>query len=196
MGIWDLGAVEAAFSDAALNPAAWTRALNVVTAQTEAFGAILVPVAGNHLPNVPFSDRMEESINAYFHGGWHLRDERNRGAAIMQKSGVVDDLDIFSSDEIKKHPYYQDFLAPEGLRWFAGVEVACGEDLWCLSVQRSVEQTPFSPEEKRKLAQLSKSLSSAAATARAIGFATTNAALEAFEVSNTAVLLIDRNGQG
>ena len=65
MRIWDLEAVEAAFSDAALNPAAWTRALNVVTTQTEAFGAILVPIAGNHLPNVPFSDRMEQSVDAY-----------------------------------------------------------------------------------------------------------------------------------
>jgi DNA-binding CsgD family transcriptional regulator/PAS domain-containing protein len=194
VGVWDLEAVEAAFSDAALNPAAWTRALNVVTAQTEAFGAILVPVAGNHLPNVPFSDRMEESLSAYFQGGWHLRDERNQGAAIMKKHGVVDDLDIVSIEEIKKRPYYQDFLGRVGLRWFAGVKVECGDDLWCLSVQRSVEQTPFSPEEKRKLAQLSKSLSSAAAISRALGFATTNSALEAFEVSDTAVLLIDRLG--
>ena len=172
-----------------------TGPLNVVTTQTEAFGAILVPIAGNHLPNVPFSDRMEQSVDAYFRGGWHLRDERNQGAAIMQKNGVVDDLDIVSIDEIKKRPYYQDFLARAGLRWFAGVKVACGDDLWCLSVQRSVEQTPFSPEEKRKLAQLSKSLSSAAAIARALGFAATNAALEAFAGKRpTAVLLIDRTG--
>jgi DNA-binding CsgD family transcriptional regulator len=165
-----------------------------VTAETESFGAILVPVAGNHLPNVPFSDRMEESLSAYFHGGWHLRDERNHGAAIMKRYGVVDDLDIVSIDDIKRRPYYQDFLAPVGLRWFAGVKVACGDDLWCLSVQRSLQQTPFSPEEKRKLAQLSKSLSSAAAISRAFGFATANAALDAFEVSDTAVLLIDRLG--
>jgi DNA-binding CsgD family transcriptional regulator len=194
MGVWNLEAVEAAFSEAAINPALWARALNVVTAQTESFGAILVPVAGNHLPNVPISDRMEASFSAYLNGGWHLRDERNNGAAIMKKNGVVDDLEIVNIEEIKKHPYYQDFLAPVGLRWFAGVKVACGDDLWCLSVQRSVEQTPFSSEEKRKLALLSKRLSSAAAISRALGFSTANAALDAFEVSNTAILLIDRFG--
>jgi DNA-binding CsgD family transcriptional regulator len=194
MGLWDLRVVEAAFSEAAINPSAWTQALNVVTAQTDAFGAILVPVAGNHLPNVPFSDRMEKSVSTYFSGGWHLRDERNKGAAIMKRNGVVDDLDIMSFDEIKRRPYYQEFLAPEGLRWFAGVKVACGDDLWCLSVQRSLHQTPFSPEEKRKLALLSKSLGSAAAISRALGVATENAALDAFEVSDTAVLLLDRLG--
>jgi DNA-binding CsgD family transcriptional regulator len=132
---------------------------------------------------------------AYFRGGWHLQDERKRGAAIMKKSGVVDDLEIVSVDELKKSAYYQDFLAPEGLQRFAGVKFACGDDLWCLSIQRSLGETPFSPEEKQKLAKLSRSLSSAAAIARALGYATTNTALEAFEVSDTAVLLIDRVGK-
>ena len=195
MGQWDLEAVEAAFSEAAINPAEWTHALNIVAAQTKAFGAILIPIAGNHLPNVPFSDRMASSMAAYFRGGWHLQDERKRGAAIMKKSGVVDDLEIVSVDELKKSAYYQDFLAPEGLQRFAGVKFACGDDLWCLSIQRSLGETPFSPEEKQKLAKLSRSLSSAAAIARALGCATTNTALEAFEVSDTAVLLIDRAGK-
>jgi DNA-binding CsgD family transcriptional regulator len=193
MGLWDLGAVEAAFADAAVNPAAWARALNVVTAQTEAFGAILVPVAGNPLPNVPFSDRMEESLGAYFQRGRHLQ-ERNQAAATVKKDGAADDLDVFSVDEMKTRPYYQEFLAPVGLPWFAGAKIACGDDLWCLLVQRSVEQTPFSQEEKYELVQLSKRLSSAASISRALGFAATNTALEAFAVSDTAVLLFDRMG--
>jgi hypothetical protein len=45
--VWNFEAIEEAFSDAAVNPAVWARALNVVTAQTEAFGAILIPVTGN-----------------------------------------------------------------------------------------------------------------------------------------------------
>jgi len=40
----------------------------------------------------------------------------------MKKKGVVDDLDIVSFDEMKKLPYYQDFLAPEGLQWFCRSE--------------------------------------------------------------------------
>jgi len=69
MRLWNLEAIEAAFSNAAVNPTAWTHALNVVTAETEAFGSVLLPVAGNHPPNVPFSDRMEASYQAYFQGG-------------------------------------------------------------------------------------------------------------------------------
>jgi DNA-binding CsgD family transcriptional regulator len=195
IGAWNLDAVEAAFSDAAIDVGAWTRALNVVSAETGAYGAVLLPIKGNYLPTFPISDRMDESFEAYLRGNWHQRDERNRGAPIMNRCNVVDDLDINSFDEIKRQPYYQEFLAPVKLRWFAGVKVACGDDLWCLSLQRSIEQGPFSPEEKKKLAQLSNGLSSAAAMSRAIGFAAASAALEAFELSATAVVLIDRFGR-
>ena len=179
MVLSDLEAVEAAFLDAAINPEGWPRALNLITAQTDAFGAILIPVAGNLLPNVPFSDRMGESISAYFRGGCHLRDERNRRAAILKGGAMMDDLAIGNVIASK---------------WWAGIKVECGGDLWRLSIQRSLEQTPFSAEEKRKLAQLSKSVSSAAAISRGLGLVTTKAALDAFEISDTAVLLIDRLG--
>ena len=192
MVLWDLEAVEAAFSHAAINPAAWVRALNLVTAQTEAFGAALIPVAGNPLPNVPSSDRMGECLRAYFRGARLVRNEFNRGTALMKRNGVLDHPGIINADQIKKHPYFQD--APIGSEWWAGIKVECGDDLWCLSIQRSSEQTPFSAEEKRKLAKLSKSVSSAAAISRGLGLVTTKAALDAFEISDTAVLLIDRLG--
>ena len=75
MAIWNFEAIEEAFSDAAMNPAVWARALNVVTAQTESFGAILLPVTGNILPNVPISDRMEKFLRPYFRREWHVRGE-------------------------------------------------------------------------------------------------------------------------
>lgn len=192
---WDLGRIERAFADAALNPAAWVKALDTATEITESFGAILLPIKGGLIPNVPFTEPMSESADKYFRHHWYLRDERNRGIDIMMQRGVADDLDISSAEQIKRHPYYQEFLAPHGLRWFAGVGVACGDDLWCLSLQRTIERGPFSESEKRQLALLSSRLAASAALARAIGFATTNGALDAFEVSSTAVVLINRMGE-
>lgn len=192
---WDIGPIERAFADAALDPASWVKALDSATAVTESFGAILLPIKGGLVPNVPFTDGMSESADIYFREHWYLRDERNLGINIMIQQGVTDDLDISSADKIKNHPYYQEFLAPHGLRWFAGVGVACGDDLWCLSLQRTIEQGPFSPTEKSQLALLSSRLAGSAALARAIGCATTNGALDAFEVSGTAVVLINRMGE-
>ena len=113
----------------------------------------------------------------------------------MVRRGVVDDLDLFNANQIRRHPYYQEFLAPHNLRWFAGVKVASGTDLWCLSIQRTIAQGPFTPEEKRKLAQLSGSLSSSAALAQTLGSTMARGALEAFEISGTAALLINGRGE-
>lgn len=192
---FEVGAIEQAFANAALDHSSWRTALDTATAATGSFGAVLLPIKGGLISNVPFTEPMSESADTYFREGWYLRDERNLGINTMMRRGVTDDLDISSPDKIKRHPYYQEFLAPHGLRWFAGVKVACGEDIWCLSLQRTIEQGPFSEAEKRQLAQLSNSLSASAALARAIGSATTKGALDAFEISHTAVVLINRMGE-
>jgi DNA-binding CsgD family transcriptional regulator len=192
---WDLASVERAFAEAALNAASWVTALDVATARTESFGAILLPIKGGLIRNVPFTDAMNDSANSYFRQQWYLRDERHLGIGVMMQRGVTDDFDASDTDKINHHPYYQEFLAPHGLRWFAGVRVLCGEDLWCLSIQRTIEQGPFSESEKIRLAQLSNRLSASAALARAMGDATASGALEAFEISGAAVLLINRKGE-
>jgi DNA-binding CsgD family transcriptional regulator len=94
-----------------------------------------------------------------------------------------------------RHPYYQEFLRPHGLHWFAGVRILCGEKLWVLSIQRTAQQQPFSPAEKERLVRLAHSLPTGVAIARALGAATGASLLDAFELSRTAAVLIDRQGK-
>jgi DNA-binding CsgD family transcriptional regulator/PAS domain-containing protein len=195
MGIWKPELIETAFADAALDPSGWVKALDVIVSLTGSHGALLLPITGITIPNVPYTERLGESTEAYFRDNWHLRDERQHGIRRMVRRGVFDDLDIVSVDKINRLPYYQEFLRPHKLRWFAGVRVACGEDLWCLSIQRTINQGPFCEAEKRRLAQLSDHLSASAALARALGAAATAGALQAFEASGKAVVLINRHGE-
>lgn len=192
---WDLSPVEGAFGEAAVDSGGWKRALETVVSITESHGALLLPVKGGVLRTLPFTDSMSGSFDSFIRDGWHLRDERNRGLPLMQRSGVVDDLDIFSPETIASHPYYQEFLAPHRLCWFAGVGIFFDDDMWCLSIQRRVDQSPFSTAEKRELAKLSRSLATAAATARILGEAASSGALEAFAASGTAAVLVDRYGK-
>lgn len=73
--------------------------------------------------------------------------------------------------------------------------MACGDDLWVVSIQRSVDNGPFSAEQKTMLAGLSRCLSTTAAVSRALGFAAADAALDAFELSGSAVLLLNWRGE-
>lgn len=195
MRSWDLQAVEEIFAGAATDASLWSKAIQTVAEQTESIGALILPVTGQGFPYVPASEGIARATEVYFRDGWCERDIRYSPLKSLLDGHVVDDLDFISTDEMKRAPYYQEFLAPTGLRWFGGLPVRVDDQVWCLSIQRGVRQDPFSPEEKQKLQQLSRRLSSAAALARALGFAASSAALEAFDLSHTAVALLNSKGE-
>ncbi|HKV13576.1 MAG TPA: DNA-binding protein, partial [Reyranella sp.] len=60
---WNLDRVEAAFAAASVDPSLWGKALDVVTAETEAFGALLLPAADDVLPDMPHTASMAPSAD-------------------------------------------------------------------------------------------------------------------------------------
>jgi DNA-binding CsgD family transcriptional regulator len=194
VSLWNSKAVASAFVDAAISPELWVKAMDTIARETLSVGAILIPMQGA-IPNIPVSESIRLVTEAYFRDGWWMRDERFRCRDTLMCKGVADDFDFITAEEMERHPYYQEFLRPFNLKYFAGVKMTAGDDLWCVSIQRSPQQGPFAADEKRELAALSQQLSSAAALARALGFASANAAMEAFEVSGSAVALLNRRGE-
>lgn len=71
---------------------------------------------------------------------------------------------------------------------------AAADDVWAVSIQRTIAQGPFLGPELEKLAALSPQLSASIALARSLGFARAEAALDAFEASSSAVALINIDG--
>jgi DNA-binding CsgD family transcriptional regulator len=190
---WDLESIERAFAEAALDPSRWNAAMEIVTTAVDSAGAALFPLRGR-LPLMPHSPQMAEGFEVYVRDGWVERDERYRGVATLFRKRVATEFDFTTPDEMKRSPYYQEFLAPMKFRWFGGILVAAGENQWCLAVQRSIEHGPFSPSELKIFAGLSPRLSSVAAVAQALGFSAVSGAVEAFELSGTAVAQIDAGG--
>ena len=199
MGAWNLTSVEQAFAAAAVDPALWPYAMEIAATATESTGSLLFPhpdsPADGNLPVIPHTPSLVAVHDAYVADGWSQRDVRTRAWPKLLNSGVVTDFDVMGADEMDRHPYYQEFLAPHGFRWFAGVLLDNGEDHWCLSIQRSVAQGPFSTRETDQLAELSRRLGNAAALARALGFAAMNTALEAYELSGWGVAVVGFSGE-
>ncbi len=191
---WNLGAVCAAFSDASFGGTDWSQALEVANSHLGTAGAAIVPLKGA-FSRLPTTKCFEEAIDAYVRDGWVDRDIRFNGVSAMRRNGVATDLDIMAPEAMLKHPYYQEWLRPFGLKWFAGVQVKSGDDEWALSIQRSEAQGPFDREEIEKLKILSRGISSSVAVARALEFTKAEAALNAFEISRRAALVLDGRGQ-
>jgi PAS domain-containing protein len=183
-----------AFAAAAVDPARWDAAMDVASDATGSLGAMLFPVRGR-TPNLPKSRSLHGLAEDYLGGGWVHRDDRYRSAPTLLRRGVSSEFDFTTPKEMAKSPYYQDFLGRHGLRWFAGVKVGEGEDIWALVLQRTVAQGPFSPDELTRLAELSRRLAGAAQLACAFGFARMEGALAAFDMSRTPVAAIDRSGE-
>ena len=194
VGKWNVGAIEQAFADAAVDASRWDTAMEVVSDVTGGAGAALFPIFGR-MAFAPHSKELAASFESYVRDGWVSRDERYRALPAIMCKRVATELDFTTPEEIARSPYYQEFLAPHGLRWFAGVLISAGPEKWALSIQRSISQGPFTPGEQQKLASLSSRLSSTAALARAVGFSAANATLEAFELSGTAIIALNRSAE-
>ncbi len=189
----NLQAIEAAFMDAAVDPSRWSAAMEAASTATGSFGAALFPIKGR-IPELPHSRSLAASFETYVRDGWIHRDERYRAWPAAERRGVATDLDFTTEDAMAREPYYQEFLAPHGLRWAAIIRIDNGEDCWALSLQRTIAQGPFSEAEQRRLIPLSRSLSAAAILARILGLERAASALEAFSVNGAAVVMFDRAG--
>jgi PAS domain-containing protein len=144
---------------------------------------------------MPISESMQPTIDAYVRQDWVHRDERYRSLPVFMRRGVACEFDFTTPEAMARSPFYQELLRPQGLEWFAAVKAGEGLDVWGLSLQRSLEQGPFSPQELDRLAELSRRLNGASELTRAFNFARIEAALDAFEASHSAVAMIDRSGE-
>ena len=190
---WRLDKVVSSFTEAATDPTKWDVAMDVVATEAGARGAVLLPVQGR-LPFLPVADAIRETADRYVREGWIEKDRRYEAVPAMMIKAVATDLDFMSSEQMLKSEYYQDFLAPSKLQWAAMVRVVAGDDHWLVSIQRTIAQGPFQSEELSRLAQLSSMLDPATSLARALGFARAEGALNAFELSSTAALMLNSSG--
>ncbi|WPO43397.1 helix-turn-helix transcriptional regulator [Tardiphaga sp. 42S5] len=193
MDPFDLERITGALASAALDQWRWSEAAETVAKCTGSYGAVLLPVVGP-LPFVAATPSMEKSFEVYSAGGWLDRDERYLGTSTFLREGVATDDDCLPAELRKRSSFYQDFLARCGLSEFAGVRVGRGDRIWNLSIQRTPQQGAFSRNELSWLAQLSQRLDSIAEISCALEFSRGEAALDAFQFSDRAALLLDRAG--
>ena len=181
---------------AAADPVRWPSAMEAVANAANSRGALVVaPAGGSKLPAFSMSPSFEAAHEVYVKDGWFRHDMRFRAAPLIQSRGVATECDFITAGQIARAPFYQEFLAPQKLRWFAGVKMAAGDEVWCLSLQRTVEQGPFQPHEIRELASYSKRLGGVAALSRSLGMARAEGALAAFEATDTGAVMLDRKGE-
>jgi DNA-binding CsgD family transcriptional regulator len=185
--------VSARLGDAVIDPALWSDVMQEICTATNCLGAALVQGVGR-TPDIPRTAGVDEAFRSYFNDGWHTRDPRDRGVPLLLAGEmVVTDQDIFTSEEMRRSAFF-DFLASQGLGWFAAVGFRSGSDLWALSIQRRSTDAPFDAADKCALAQLSQRLTETATLSKAVGHLVLTSVTNALTLVGNPALAIDRLG--
>jgi DNA-binding CsgD family transcriptional regulator len=195
----DHKALEAAsvrLGEAVLDPSLWPELMDGVCRAIDATGAILLQtdVQSNSLA-VPFTESIRDTIERYFASGWYLRDPRARGISLLMTGlPVYADADIFTPEQRRKDPYYNEVAVPGGIDWFAAIGFRSGPALWALCMQRNSRQGPFNDQEKRVLARLAIPLSEIATLSKAVGRVALASGMNALAEVRHPAIAIDHFG--
>jgi DNA-binding CsgD family transcriptional regulator len=186
----------ARLGDAAIDPATWPDIIAEISAAVGATGAALLQ-HDVRTPDIPRSAGVAEGLfKSYFAQGWHTNDIRAERGVPLARAGriVVTDQDMFTPEEMRRLPLYNELLAPHGLQWFAAVTFQAGPAPWALSIQRTPKEGPFDAGDKPALIRLSQHLTEVASLSTAIGRIMLSSAIDALNAVRQPAIAIDRLG--
>lgn len=149
--------------DAVFDPATWPSALHRASRVFEGTGALLFPVAPASRIRTIGSQDIAEACVAYEREWWRhdVRTQLNRARAFP---GVATDLDLLTPEQMKRDPFYQEFLKPFDCDYFAAQVIGTSSDgPVMLSIQRDRGQGHFQKHELKTFALLARHATRAAA---------------------------------
>ena len=182
---------------AATCPDHWPVALARVAACFDDVGAFLIYARDDNRFGMIASPVLQDAVTEYVRA-WSHRDTRALRAVergYYLKGDTMTDSDVVSQDEMQKDPFYTEFLAKYGLRYFAGARVSPDPRVdVALSIQRSADREPYSEEELRLVARISRHIEQSLRLGlRIIEAEGLNQSLsEALAKTSTGVIVLDR----
>jgi DNA-binding CsgD family transcriptional regulator len=179
-------------SEAAFDPSKWIDVCDGFSQLLGGYGALILPEDEESRPlGMPHSPCLEEGLKRYIEEEWYKGDLRNASLPLYHARGYVSDEDYIAYDAMDKSDYYQDFLRPLGLRWFAGIGFTTDLRRWTLSIQRKFGGNPFEKSEIRKAFAYRDHLSNSAVISRQLGFAKMCGAAGALEQQGLCAIALD-----
>lgn len=191
----DYSALLTAIAESSLGQRNWTDTLDLVTAKLGVAGAGIVPLKGSRTVAAG-STEFAEAINAYSRNGWDKQDVRYRGVqAALRRGGVGTDWDFISEREMDRHPYYQDWLRPFGLKWFSGIFIRGYAEEWVLSLQKPLGSAAFTEMDMQNYRRLADELATTVSMCQFIDDLRNQSVLEGFRASGKAAIVVNRHGK-
>ena len=173
------------FRDAAMLPAHWPQALDSFAQAFHSDGATVV-LRSTSLSSIAVSASIQPLVSPYMDGP--IRDPREQRVNPSLRDGFMPDHAYFSSQEIARDPYYQEFLRPHGFGWNA-IAMLDGELM--VSVKRAFKHGPYDGADLQALNDALPWLRSASRAACLTWRSHFTGQLSAFDSLRRGALLLD-----
>lgn len=156
-------AVETIYS-AAAEPSHWPGALWEIARCFRDVGAAISYQRDDGSLGAIVSPGMEPGQREYDEHWWQqdIRFTRGHELGFVAAGDTITDRHVVTEGEMASLPFYAQFLAKYGLRWFAGTNIAPDPSMRAvLSVQRVAAKPPYSDDELALLARLGRHVEAA-----------------------------------
>jgi DNA-binding CsgD family transcriptional regulator len=185
----------ARLGEAVVDPAAWPSVMEDICHAVGTTGAIMLQ-SDVRTPDIPHTTSLSELTDIYFREGWHLNDIRGKRGIprFLMGEQVFTDWDLFKEAELRQEPYYNEFMIPNGFKWFAAIAFRADTALWALALQRTPKEGAFQSDTKRILGQISQRLSEAATLSKLVSRTILTGSTNALALVQQPALAIDRFG--
>jgi DNA-binding CsgD family transcriptional regulator len=187
--------VSARLGEAVLDPAQWPDLMEEICRAVGAEGAALLQ-GDVRTPDVPVTPPVKEFFATYFREGWNERDLRATRTVPLLLAGrrVVVDEDVGPPEEMRTHPFYNDFIYGFGLRWWTGIGFQAGPAIWGMCLQLTARQGPHGRQDMRHLSRLAPLLTEVATLSTAVGRVALASATNALDLMRQPAIAIDHFG--
>lgn len=188
----DTASVIDLFYEAAALPVFWPEALDGLSRMMNARGAMITSPEHTGLVH---SAGLEESVAAFFEGGWESRHTRTTAATRRGVSTFVCDQNIITPEALRRSDYYNGLAIPADVPWFAACGLGePGAARVGLSLQRTARQGAFTRQEIQRLNRLLPRLKHIRSTACRLAAAENQYLLGALGAFGDAVILLGHDG--
>jgi DNA-binding CsgD family transcriptional regulator len=184
------------FYEAAAEPSQWVPTLEKASTVFGADGSCIVAFPSSAIGAV-WSSGLDELAQSFFGEGWHENNERLARALPMRNSRpVMTESDLFSPEELDRHPFNSEFINAHGFRWGAGCFLS-EVDGWntAFTVERHANRERYGSAEIEAMRSILPHMRSAAQVASRLALARGDGMLDAFEKMCCAAILLGCTGK-
>ncbi len=174
----------------------WPNVLQYLTERYDCTGSVLFAFGASGSHSWIASPALRPMLDEFIRDGWAEINQKPHRIAKLNYAGFINDLDVFTPEEIENDRVYKEFYPSRDLGWAAGtlINVPSGDTL-IFSLERAFRKGPFEDTELLELDALRPHLARAALCSSRLALKRAQGMAAAMEIFGLPAAVLRDGGQ-